>query len=277
MYALQSFLQRSSAVHAARVWRMWTRLVAILSMFHASEALAQHCHVAPPQSGAGGGEVSLRSEAALFRTVRYEGDYEGIFLRIGWFNRVLALQAALPHYHIVRNGLGTWGFGDLTLEGRAQLARTRDERAEAGALLLFSAPSGDSAHDLGMGHWMLAPTAWASVTRDRFTLEARLGYGRAFGTSAHHRHAPGTSPIVDPMNRSEVEASLSGVARAHRQLSTRVVAYGAAPTSEGVTRAALAFAGDLSIGRGRFSLEAHLPLAGDAFRGKLAAELGFRF
>jgi hypothetical protein len=31
------------------------------------------------------------------------------------------------------------------------------------------------------------------------------------------------------------------------------------------------------MGQGRLSVEAQLPLLGDAFTGKLAAELGFRF
>jgi hypothetical protein len=259
--------------------RRAARALAVLAALTPRTALAQHCHVAAGASAAPGFELSLRSEAALFRTARYEGDYEGVFVRGAWSARNLSFTAALPHYHIVRNGLGSSGFGDLLLEGRVALARTREQRASAGALLTLSAPTGDATHDLGMGHWMLAPTAWASLARDRFTLEARLGYGRAFGGGAHHRHARGTTPIVDPMNQSELEAVLAGAARAHRNLQTRIAVLGAAPTSSsnGAARAALSFAGDVLIGQGRFSLEAQLPLLGDAFRGKLAAELGFRF
>jgi hypothetical protein len=245
-----------------------------------SVALAQHCHVTPPEPGARGFELSLRGEGARFRTARYEGNYQGVFLRGVWTIRKLSLAAALPHYHIVRNGLGSSGFGDLLLQGRGALASTRDASAAAGALLAFSAPTGDSAHDLGMGHWMLAPGAWAGLTRDRFTLEARLGYARAFaGGAHHHQHAAGTTPIVDPMNGSEFEAALTAVARARRSLHTRVAVYGAAPTpsSDGAARAALSFGADLQAKTARFSVEAHLPLLGDAFRGKLAAELGFRF
>lgn len=274
-------LSKNVAVfRAARARRCFcASLLALGAAFWSTRAPAQHCYATPSEPGARGFELSLRSEVARFRTARYEGNYEGVFLRGAWVTRTLSLVASLPRYHIVRNGLGSTGFGDLMLEGRGVLAATRDERAMAGALLASSAPTGDSKHDLGMGHFMLAPTAWASLTRDRFTLEARVGYGRAFGGGARHQHAPGTTPIVDPMNHSEFEAALSGVARAQRSLHTRLALYGAAPvpSSDGATRAALSFAGDVLVGQARFSVEAHLPLVGDAFRGKLAAELGFRF
>lgn len=241
--------------------------------------MAQHCHVAPPDPSAHGFEVSLRSERARFRTARYEGDYEGVFLRGAWASPRLSLAAALPHYHIRRNGLASAGFGDLALEGRGLVAATRDARARVGVLLSLSAPTGEPAHDLGMGHWMLAPTAWTRVTRDRLTLEARLGYGRAFAGSTRHRHAPGKTPIVDPMNHSELEGALSGIARAHRRFHSRLAVYGGTPvaSSNGAARAAVSFAGDVLVGQVRFTLEAHLPLVGDAFTGKLAAELGFLF
>jgi hypothetical protein len=219
------------------------------------------------------------AEAARFRTARYEGRYEGVFVRGAWSTRNLVFTAALPHYHIVRNGLGSSGFGDLLLDGRGALATTRDHRASVGGQLAFSAPTGDSKHDLGMGHWMLAPTLWGSLTREPFTLEARLGYGRASGGGSDHQHAAGTLPIVDPMNQSELEAVLSGAARAHRNLQTRIALMGATPTpsESGTTRAAASFAADFLVGQGRLSLEAQLPLVGDAFRGKLAVELGLRF
>jgi hypothetical protein len=37
------------------------------------------------------------------------------------------------------------------------------------------------------------------------------------------------------------------------------------------------FAGDLLLYGARLSVELHLPLIGNAFRGKAAAELGFHF
>jgi hypothetical protein len=252
---------------------------ALCATFVPATVRAQHCRLAPSDAAASGFDFSLRGEAARFRTARYEGDYQGLFLRGAFATRALSLSVALPHYHIVRNGLGSSGFGDSILEGSARLISTRDELASAGVQLILAVPTGDSKHDLGMGHWMLAPTAWASVTRDRFTLEAHLGYGRAFGGSTQHVHGKGSQPIVDPMNHSEIEAALSALARVHRHLRTRISVYGAEalPASEGVARAATSFAGDLLWGQARFSMEAHLPLLGDAFRGKLAAELGFAF
>lgn len=241
-------------------------------------ALGQHCHVGHQDSAAPGFELSLRGETARFRGARYEGHYEGVFARGAWATRDLSFAAAIPHYRIVRNGLGASGLGDLLVEGRAAFLSTHDQRASAGLQLAVSAPTGDSNHDLGMGHWMLAPSAWASLTRDPFTFEARLGYARAFGGKGHHRHAPGTRPIVDPMNQSELEGSLSAIAHAHRNLHTRIAVFGAGPTpSDGEARGAASFALDLLLGQGRLSLEAQLPLLGDAFTGKLATELGFHF
>jgi hypothetical protein len=271
--------QRSATRHARASFSLSAWVVGFFVALLPSLARAQHCHVGSQDPAARGFELSLRGETARFRTARYEGHYEGLFVRGAWAARDFSVAAAMPRYDIVRNGLSASGFGDLLLEGRGALISTHDQRASAGALLALSAPTGDSKHDLGMGHWMIAPSAWGSLTRDRFTLEARLGYARAFGGSGHHQHAPGTTPIVDPMNESEFEASLSAMAHAHQNLHTRIAVFGAAPTpsSAGEARGAASFAFDLLMGQGRLSVEAQLPLLGDAFTGKLAAELGFRF
>jgi hypothetical protein len=242
-------------------------------------ALAQHCQGLTAEPSAPGVELSLRSEVARFRTARYEGDYQGLFVRGAWRGRSVSAQLSAPYYHIVRNGLGARGLGDVLLDGRLELLAPSLRPARGAALLAFALPTGDSAHDLGMGHWMLAPGVSGSVSIDRYSFELRGSYARSFGGAAHHQHAAGTSPIVDPMNHSELDAALRATARASRFFSTRLSWYGALPlpASEGAARAAASFAGDLRIDRVRFSLEAHLPVLGDAFRGKVGAELGLAF
>lgn len=255
------------------------RLLAFSVALAPAPARAQHCQGALPEPSARGLELSLRSEAASFRTSRYEGNYQGVFVRGAWSSRPASVQLSAPYYHIVRNGLGARGFGDLLLDGRASLTRASARPAQAAALLALSVPTGDSQHDLGMGHWMIAPAVSGSVRAARYSFEIRAGYARSFGGGAHHQHAPGSTPIVEPMNHSELEGALLAAARAHRHLTTRLALYGAAPVpaAEGDARAAASFAGDILVEQVRFTLEAELPLLGDAFRGKLAAELGFRF
>ncbi|HWA73679.1 MAG TPA: hypothetical protein VG937_15140 [Polyangiaceae bacterium] len=273
------FFQRAPRARLAGGSFLFACAIVLAALLTAVSARAQHCQGLAAEPSARGVELSLRSEAARFRTDRYEGDYQGLFVRGAWRSRRLSAQLSAPYYHIVRNGLGARGFGDVLLDGRLELMHERSAPLHGAALLALSLPTGDSAHDLGMAHWMLAPGASGSVSVDRYSFELRGSYARSFGGGARHQHAPGAFPIVEPMNHSELDGALRATARANRVFSTRLALYGALPlpASEGVARAAASFAGDLRIQSARFSLEAHLPLLGDAFRGKIAAELGFAF
>jgi hypothetical protein len=131
-----------------------------------------------------------------------------------------------------------------------------------------------------MGHVMLMPSAWGTLTLGRLGLSARLGYAGALAASSeHHHHGGGTSPLVEPMNESELAAAAAGSFALTPAFAMRVGVYGAVPVAidDGHARA-VGFAGaGMQSQRLDTSVEVHLPLAGDPFTAKLSLEVGAHF
>lgn len=248
----------------------------------ATEASAQHCHPpAPSEPRRLGLRVALTSELATYRTTRFEGEYQGSSLGLGWEHRWVRLRASLPAYRLTRNGLAHHGLGDLFLDVRVPLASADNDIFVGGIGLAVVAPTGDSARDLGMGHFMLMPGAWATWRADRAFAQAHVAYGRSLTSDGGAHHGGGRpGPIVNPMNASEVELALTGGASLIDQLRVRGGVYGAVPVAAtgGASRAA-AFVGMDVIPVGPFdvSLEGHLPLAGDPFLAKAVVSAGAQF
>jgi hypothetical protein len=113
----------------------------------------------------------------------------------------------------------------------------------AGFGLAATLPTGKADADLGMGHVMLMPEFWFNHERDAGADgSAPSGFARALASAggSHHNHGAGPKPIVNPMNLSEIDASLSSFLRLHDKVSLKLGMFGAMPvgsvTSPGVTR-----------------------------------------
>lgn len=255
-------------------------LAAAAPLLWAGGASAQPCHEPAPLERRGLGlRAAVGAEYATYRTERYEGDYKGASLSLQWDTLWARLRAVLPAYRIERNGLANTGVGDLLLEGRVPVVRTEGDELAGGVVLSASLPTGNANYDLGMGHVMAMPGLWLVWAPTRAFVSAQVNYGRAFdGGGGHHNHG-GPRPIVNPMNRSEIGASLSAGYAVHELVRVRAGAYGAAPVGdgEGEGRAAALVGFDLLVGPFDVALEGHLPLAGDPFLAKAVVAAGVRF
>lgn len=83
-----------------------------------------------------------------------------------------------------------------------------------------------------MGHVMLMPEFWWLLDRGQVQLNGTAGFGRALASTAGTHHGGGPAPIVNPMNRAEVEVSLGSQIRVHRLLWLKLGAYGAMPVGK---------------------------------------------
>lgn len=268
-----------------RVW-LCTRgalFGACFGCFVPAPAQAQSCHLPLRVEQAEPADpftARLRAEAAGFSTPEYEGHFEGLVPSFGFRERWFEAAASMPVYRIVRNGRSDVGPGDLLLQARAPVVADHARDHVLGLELAASLPTGDPELELGMGHVMLMPSAWGTLTSGRFAMTARAGYARAVvGSSTHHHHEGGMSPLVDPMNESELDGALAGSVGLSRLVGVRAGFYGAVPVAvdDGRARAA-GFAG-FAVENRRVSsdFELHLPVAGDPFTAKLLLELGVRF
>lgn len=145
---------------------------------------------------------------ALFATYRAPdaaGEYQGYFVAASYAHPWFFVHAQLPYYRLLRDGAVERGPGDLAIDLRGTLWRPVPELA-LGLELAGSLPSGDADRGLGMGHVMLMPGAWLGWERGALRVLAQLAYGRMVGdtASSHHQHG-GPGPLVNPMNRSELE------------------------------------------------------------------------
>lgn len=248
------------------------------STLAASGAAAQTCHLGIASEATGSGFTGFsRFEAATYSNRRYSGRYEGAFVGASYRVAAGGITVAMPFYHLIRNGLESSGPGDLAFEGRLVPFR---RRVSLGGVLGGSLPTGSAKDELGMGHPMLSVAALIATELDIVSIEAILGYGRALaGSSGHAHHALGLSPLVAPMNPSELEGVLTATARPSRRISTRIGISMAAPVGNenGSSRGASVFGVDYHQGKLRLGLEGAFPILGDPFRAKGAVELGVGF
>jgi hypothetical protein len=262
--------------------------IVALGILPASIARAQSCHVtAPTAEDERGLRLVARADTAGFDTERDEGHYQGLFLGVRFAYDIVSVSSSLPVYRIVDDGVPNTGIGDVPLAARIRLATFDEDRLRLGAGLSTTLPSGDPDKELGMGHVMLMPVVFGSRRFGRFELGAELAYAQALGSPEapahqHHHHEPdapdGTSPLVDPMNRSELMPLLAARFDLGAPWTVRGGAYGGFPVGslEGTARA-IAFVGvDVSVGRFGTRIQGEMPFAGDPFTGKLVLELSTR-
>lgn len=261
--------------------RSLTALVLAASSLVPIAVYADHCEPAAPLQDAGTGQrLGVAVESASYRTSRYEGVYEGLATTWSWNWNWLGVRAQLPAYRLNRNGRVVTGLGDVFLEGRAEFWVSDEERWRAGLMSALTLPSGDASADLGMGHAMAFGGIWTSYSRDDFSTQLQLSYAGALAAGgAHAYHAGGASPLVAPMNSSEVNASLSASYDVVEPLRLRASTYAALPVGvdDGKARAIAGLGIDFVTDWFDSSIEGQLPLVGDPFTAKLIASWGVRF
>ena len=255
---------------------------AALLLLAGPAAAAQQCH---PLAGSvwrnPGLSAGLRFDAAGYRNSRYEGDWQGMAPTLGFNHPKLALMALLPMSRLTRNGLVGYGLGDLALAMRVPVPRFAVGPFSAGFGLAATLPTGKSSADLGMGHVMLMPEFWFTHERERVQWVGTFGFARALASAGESHHAGGPRPIVNPMNLSEIDASLSSFLRLHERVSLKVGVYGAMPVGSanvvGVTRI-IASGGVAVTVRGlELSAELQAPVIGAPFLARGVLQVGYRF
>ena len=245
-------------------------------------AAAQQCH---PLAGSvwrnPGLSVGLRFDAAGYRNSRYEGDWQGMAPTLGFNHRKFAMMALLPTYRLTRNGRVGYGLGDLALAMRVPVPGFSRGALSAGFGLAATLPTGKASADLGMGHVMLMPEFWFAHERERVQWVGTLGFARALASAGGSHHSGGPKPIVNPMNLSEIDASISSFVRLHERVSLKLGLYGAMPVGSanvvGVTRI-IASSGVAVTVRGlELSAELQAPLVGAPFLARGVLQVGYRF
>jgi hypothetical protein len=257
-------------------------IAAGLSLLATRPAQAQQCHAWNGTAWrAPGLLVGVRFDAAGYRNRSYTGDFEGLAQVLAWSHRRVSIQAMLPAYRIVRNGLSHVGVGDLALAARVPIPGWSHHDLTAGLGVGATFPTGSADAGLGMGHVMLMPEFWWLLNRGRVQLYGTAGFGRALAAGVGSHHGGGPAPIVNPMNRSEIEASLGSQIRLHRLLSLRFSAFGAMPVGnanpEGVTRVVASQGLMLSVRGFDLSVELQAPLTGSPFLARGVVQATYRF
>jgi hypothetical protein len=242
-------------------------------------ARAQSCH-APSlrEHGEARFRVSLSSVYATYETPQYAGEYQGLRVLAAYMDKWIYVHASLPGYRLVRNGSTDYGLGDVGADVRVTAYRSEDGKLSLGGELAAMFPSGSAAKDLGMGHVMLMPGAWARLEQDKLSFWVQLAYGRSIGGSSHHHHhhheAQAAGPIVNPMNRSELEHALGVAYAVHPAVRLTGRALGAVPiaANDGQARQVLAPGLSLLFGPIDVSLELEWAVVGQPFT--LRTQLG---
>jgi hypothetical protein len=259
------------------VWVIWVTTLWLGSTRH---GLAQACHLGDlrPEAAVGPVRVSLLTVAASYRNRIYAGEYQGVLVAASYDHPWFSAEAAFGGYRIVRNGLRDYGVSDVALDARGTVARFGDDMA-LGLELAATLPTGDPGRGLGMGHVMLMPGAFFQLQKSGLRLMLQLAYGRAVVPGEGHEHASPTGPLVNPMNRSEIEHAATLSYQFHAPLFAAARLFGAVPVfyNAGEAREALGLALGAGLSRWQLSAELQLPLVGQPFvvRTQLSAALSF--
>jgi hypothetical protein len=250
----------------------------------ASAACGQACHLS--DLGARPADrlrVSGRALFASYRTPEAAGEYQGYFAGVAyalqpWF----FAELQLPAYRLVRDRVVERGLGDVSADLRAAVWRP-DPALAVGLELAATLPSGDAEAGLGMGHVMLMPGMWLSWERDALRVLLQLAYGRMLDGGAgppagHHNHG-GPTPLVNPMNRSELEHALAVSYAFGARLFAGARLLGAVPVAaaSGRAREVAGVALGARFAPLELAAELQLPLVGDPFTARTSLTLAAIF
>jgi hypothetical protein len=244
---------------------------------------AQTCHPLPMgrvEETAFRATVGL--QVATYDVGDEQGDYQGIHTAFAYAHPWFGAELLVPAYRLARESDTELGLGDMVLTARATAFSLRDAALRLGVELPVMIPTGSPSRQLGMGHAMLMPALWFALSMEPFSLRAQAGYGRVLGAdSGHHHHgaaiAEGRSPLVNPMNREEVEHALTLALAIQRPLRVHARWFGALPIGDGVTRQILGGGVSADVAMVQLSAELQVPVVGDPFVVKLVTEVALLF
>jgi hypothetical protein len=250
-------------------WRVV--LVVLVVWLRAAPLAAQACHYSDLRPSASAGPRFRATALAAFATYRsrvYAGEYQAYTGAFAFSHPWASAEVTLTGYRLVRNGLRDYGLGDLALSARAAVLRVDDRVAALGVGLAATLPTGDARRGFGMGHAMLMPGVWFTLQQAGVQLSVELAYGRMLG-GRHAWHGAG-GPVVNPMNRSEIEHGVFVSYAFWRTLFVALRSYGAVPVADalGSARQATALALGAQVGPVELAAEQHLPLVGSPFAAK---------
>lgn len=258
------------ALATSLTWGLLPSAVAVL-LATANPARADHCDpVLLAPHGEGSWTAAVRGEAARFDNDHAAGSWLGVRAEAGAGLGDFHLRGWLPLYSLERDGVRHQGLGDVGLAGQWRALGASDNGWSAGPALSVTAPTGSAGEGLGMGHTMLMPGLWGTMGAGAWRVSGLAAYGRALGGGgeghAHHHAAMGS--LVDPMNRSELVASLGLGWSLAESLRAEAAALAAAPVATGDGRERVRGGLGLAWVRGSFEVAAgvELPLVGDFFR-----------
>jgi hypothetical protein len=212
-------------------------------------------------------EASLAVEGAQIEG----GAYQGVAPSLRWHHGRIGAFVVVPAYRLERDAMApVLGLGDVLVQGQARIVGSG--RWQAGAAVALGLPTGEAADGLGMGHLMVMPGAWVTVTRGRAGVQLSTTVGRGFGGGEHAHHGPGS--VVNPMNRFE----LGGTARASLavapSLTIHAVGMVGLPLDDGITRAAAGTGARWRRRAWSLGAEVQLGVAGDPFTTRGIVSLG---
>lgn len=219
--------------------------------------------------------VGVSVVAATYDNMAYVGSYQGISPTASWMRGRFAALASVGLYHLEQNGLDHYGLGDVSLGGHVALLQR--PALDAGVALHVMLPTGSEIDNLGMGHTMAMPSAWASWRAAPVTLSASAGYARALVDLGGMQHDHGPSPLVDPMNLQELTWSAGADVQLAHGLALGGRALGGIPIGKG--RARVIGGGRVGWGTPRVTtaFELQLGVAGDPFTVRGVVETALRF
>ena len=277
---MQEVVDVAPTTHAAARTRavLWSAALCTISICSAAPAAtAQSCHSSSlrPTSGLTY-RATLSSVFGTFTRTNVRGEYQGLFVTGTVSHPWFTAELALPGYRIAQTGSHAYGPGDLAVNARANAFRSADDSISLGPELAATFPTGSADDGLGMGHVMLMPGGFVSWQHTGFTLITQLSYGRALGSASTHDHGDGPSPIVNPMNRSELTHSVGFSASVHPNLRLTGRLMGAVTLFNHSGAAREIFAPGLHFITGAldFALEQQVPIVGTPFASRTLMSVG---
>jgi len=273
-------IRRAEVWYNRRVARRAVTAAVLLGIAIPNGALADHSHhhdaATTDDADTSMMSASLGLMAATYRTMSFEGDYQGMTPGLHWANARFAASTGIGTYRLRKNGALYHGVGDLFVHGQVTLLG--HHARSAGLAFPISLPTGSQREGLGMGHVMVMPALWGSWATGGLTLAGSAGYGRAIGASQDSDHPHGTGPIVDPMNISELTWSASGDYAVARALRLGARMEGAIALDDtGVHRTIGAARAVWTAGRFDTKAEVQFGIAGDPFQMRGVIETALRF
>lgn len=242
---------------------------------------AQTCHPLAVEHGPARFRATLGLQFASYDVAGERGDYEGLYAGFAYRHRWFGLEVVLPAYRLARDTATEYGLGDLVFTARGTALSLREDAITLGVELPVMAPTGSADRQLGMGHTMLMPGLWFSLVHEPFALRAQLGYGRVLGELADHSDhggpGVGRTPLVNPMNREELEHALALSLGVQRYIAVQARWFGAVPIGQGVTRQVLGAGAIARLDPFELLVEVQVPVAGDPFVAKLVTQLALLF